>query len=499
MKPTLAVLVAALAAALAAAGCGGSSITGIRGASIVPASAAAFIAIDSDSDSSQWESAKELASRFPGQADAVGELEESLRAGAGLDFQEDVRPALGPEVDLVWLDFANDGQNVVGLLQPDDPEAFRRAVAEGNATDPSAKLLYEEVDGWMVISDKQGPIDAFRRAVEADGPVLADDEAFDQAMDDYASGAIFKAYVSGDTVMQELRAEVPAEDREFLDKVGTLEWLALALRTSDEGIRFDVTVRGTPGSLLQSSAGTAAPDFELKLPGELPGDILAYLAFHDLGGALTDLENNPALRDEELGELRTILRRAGSLLEGEGALYVRPSDGEVPEVTLVTTPREGTDAAATLDRILGDAEVADKVESNHIAGTDARLISIGDMLQLGYANVDGKLVVTTAPGGIADVVDPSSSLADAGAFKDAVDASGAPDNVQSFFFVDVRGGLGLAEQLAGAPIPDAVARNLKPLKSVVQYAASRPSEVQLTFFLRIDEPQTGSGTETETS
>jgi hypothetical protein len=167
----------------------------------------------------------------------------------------------------------------------------------------------------------------------------------------------------------------------------------------------------------------------------------------------------------------------------------------------VTTPSDGTDGAATLDRILADADVTDEVEKAQIAGADARLISIGDMLQLGYANVDGKLVVTTAPGGIADVADPSSSLDDAGAFKDAVDASGAPDNVQSFFFVDVRGGLGLAEQLAGAPIPDSVARNLKPLKSVVQYAASRPSEVQVTFFLQIDEPatETPAGTKTETS
>ena len=69
---------------------------------------------------------------------------------------------------------------------------------------------------------------------------------------------------------------------------------------------------------------------------------------------------------------------------------------------------------------------------------------------------------------------------------DAIDASELPDKVQSFFYVDVRGGLGLVEQLSGAPIPAAVKRNLKPLRSAVEYAASRPSEVQLTFFVRID-------------
>jgi hypothetical protein len=60
--------------------------------------------------------------------------------------------------------------------------------------------------------------------------------------------------------------------------------------------------------------------------------------------------------------------------------------------------------------------------------------------------------------------------------------------VQSFFYVNIRGGLGLVKQLSGAPIPDAVKKNIKPLRSAVEYAASRPSEVQLTFFVRVDSP-----------
>lgn len=480
---------ALLAASLALAGCGGESISGVRGASIVPASAAAFVAIDSDPDSTQWQQAEKLASRFPGSEDALGELEDSLRSDAGLDYEEDVKPALGPELDLVWLDFANDGQNVVGLMQPDDPEVFRSAVARANAKDPSEQLLFEELDGWMVMSDKQASIDAFKRAVEAGGPVLADDRSFGQAMDDYSSGAIVKAYVSGDVAMDELRSSVAAEDRDFVDKVGTLEWLALALRTSDEGIRFDVTVRGTPGSLLRSAKGTSTPDFELTLPRELPGDVLAYVAFHGVAGTLTDLEDNPALRGPELAKVRSILRQAGVLLEGEGALYVRPSGGDVPEITLVTRPRAGTDGALTLDRILEEVELVDQVESAEIAGTHARRLSIDGGLELDYANVGDKLVVTTATAGIEGVVEPTSALEHADTFKDAVDASGLPDNVQSFLYLDIRGGLDLVEKLAGAPVPASVAENVKPLRSAVEYAASRPSEVQVTLFVRIDEPE----------
>jgi hypothetical protein len=137
----------AVASSLLAAGCGGQSITGIRGASIVPATAAAFIAVDSDPHSSQWKNADELASRFPGRKDAIAQVENGLRSSANLDYTTDVEPALGPELDFVWLDFANNGQNFVALMQPKDEDAFQRAVERGNQQDPTSKLLYEKVDG----------------------------------------------------------------------------------------------------------------------------------------------------------------------------------------------------------------------------------------------------------------------------------------------------------------------------------------------------------------
>ena len=95
--------------------------------------------------------------------------------------------------------------------------------------------------------------------------------------------------------------------------------------------------------------------------------------------------------------------------------------------------------------------------------------------------------MTNEPAGIEAVAHPTDT-GEESSLRDAIGASELPDKVQSFFYVDVRGGLGLVEQLSGAPIPDAVKRNVKPLRSAVEYAASRPSEVQFTFFVRIDEP-----------
>jgi uncharacterized protein DUF3352 len=479
-------LVVVLAASLAASGCGGSSSSVSPGAEFAPASAAAYVAIDTDPDSSQWQNADGLSRRFPGRHKAVSGLQESVRSDSGLDFEKDVRPALGPELDLVWLDLDNDGEDVVGLMQPADVAAFERAVEKGNASDPGSKLLYERVDGWEVMSDKRATIDAFKRAHAAGGPVLADDDSFRQAMGEYSSDAILKAYLSGARVMEKVRATVPADQQKTVRQLGELDWLATALQTSDDGVRLDATARGKPGKLLRSSSGGGGAGFELALPKALPADVLAYLGFHGAAGAFDGIARNPALAGAQFDTVRSIVRKVGRLFEGENALYVRPGKGRLPEITLVSEPRPGTDGVATLDRILADAGLGGHTEATQIAGADARRVAVGDGgPTLVYANVGDKLVVTDLDAGVAGVAQPGSKLQDAASFRDAVNGAGLPKNVASFFYVDVRGGLGLAEKLAGAPIPAAVKRNLGPLRSAVEYAASRPSEVQVTLFVRV--------------
>jgi hypothetical protein len=478
VKRKLALLLLA-ASGLAAAGCGSASNQGSGAASIVPASVVGYIAIDGDPNSSEWQLADDLASRFPGKQKAVSSLEQSFRSDTGLDFQRDVKPALGPEIDVVWLDLDHGGRDVVALTQPADETAFERVVKSAHGD-----LVTDSVDGWEVLGADQTAIDAFKRLVAAGGATLDQDPGFKQAMGEFPADALVRAWLDGASATAKLRTSIPSGDTELFDKLGTLDWLAASLSTSGEGVRLDLGVRGEPGSLLHSSAGGTA-GFHPSLPSRLPSDVLAYLAFHGTRAMFAGVQDNPALAAPQLATVRSMLGNVGALLSGEDALYVRPGSGRLPEVTLLAEPSAGTDGAATLDRILGDVKLGARLERGAIAGTDARTLPVGGSVRLHYANVDGKLVVTDLPAGIAGVERPGSGLSTSEPYSDAVRASGMPDKVQSFLYVNVRGGLGLVQRLANSPIPASVAQNLGPLKSAVEYAATRPSEVQVTFFVRI--------------
>ena len=175
---------------MALAGCGGTTNPSSAAGDIVPASVPLFIAIDTDLGSSQWQTVDELASKFPDKQKAVSLIKKELSQN-GLDWEHDIKPALGPEIDVVTLDFSHP-EETVALMQPKDEGAFERAVKKGNAADPSSKLVYENFHGWTVMSDKQTTIDAFKQASDAAKRTLSDDKNFSSAMGKAGDG-IFRA------------------------------------------------------------------------------------------------------------------------------------------------------------------------------------------------------------------------------------------------------------------------------------------------------------------
>ena len=482
----LALVAAALTgAAFLAAGCGGTSGLGAGAAGIVPASVPAYIAVDTDPGSSQWKTVNDLAGRFPDKQKAVDSIERELRKDPGLDWQREIKPALGPEVDIVWLDLANNGENFVALMQPRDEDAFKRALDKANAKDPRNKAFYAKVQGWEVISDKQSKIDRFRRESRGDSPKLADDPTFQKGMDAVAGDALVKGWISGAKIMNRINETVEPDIRNFITKVGTLDWIVASLRATGEGARYDTVVRGTPGELFRGIH--ASPGFHAMLPNRVPSDALFYFTFHGTRVMFNRLEKIPGASGPDVKPALDFVRDIGKLMQGENALYVRrPPAGQIPEVTLVTEPQPRTNGAKKLDDILLDyaIQIGTVPEDVSIAGVHARKLDFGPF-KLYYGNVGGKLVITDLRAGIKGLKSGSTKLEQSDTFKDALDKSGMPSKTQGFAYVNVRGGLGLAERLSQQNIPNVVKRNLKPLRSAVEYAATRPSEVQVTFFVRI--------------
>ncbi len=481
-------LIGVLAAtALLAAGCGGTTAQiGSGASSIIPASAPAFIAFDTDPDSEQWQTMNALADKFPDKEKGLRELKKELRKDPGVEWEKDVKPALGTELDFVWLDFEDDGMNFVGLMQPNDEAKFKQLVAKMNASepDPSEKVVYEKFRGWHVIAGKQATIDRFEQASNSEAKSLADDKSFKQSMDRLGEDSVVRAYVNGKFLMDLIRRYGGPQVRPYLDKVGTLDWIATRFGATSEGIGLDAIVHGTPGKLFAGAPGSGT--FEPKLLGTVPKDALLYLTFHGTKGMFDGLQKNSFFNAPEFREFAKPLKDLGRILEGENAIYVRPGNARspdvpfaIPEVTLVSTP--SMDGVAILDRWVkhytGTPPQADSVD-----GTSVHAMA-SNGLGLYYATVDGKFVVTDQPSGIRGAKNGGESLSDSENFKAAKDASGLPDKTYGFLYVDISSSIPYGEKLAQQRVPAEIARNLKPLRSAVEYAASRTHELQVSFFL----------------
>jgi Protein of unknown function (DUF3352) len=482
----LAVIVAlAGALALVGGGCGGTETAGSGAGGIVPAGVPAFASVDTDPGSSQWQAVDELASKFPDKQKAVDAIRKELRK-EGFEWEKDVKPALGPEVDLVWLDFAGGGENIVALLQPKDADSFARVVEKGNAKakTPSDKAVYETYKGWTLMSDKQSLLDRFETMVDRATETLDQDPVFARALRSMPDDALVKAYVDGPKVMAELNRQVAPDQKRFVRQLGSLDWATASVAASSDGLAVDTTVHGTLGKRFGKGANT--PAYDAKLPDVAPKDTLLYLTFHGTKNLLGGLQNTPALSSPELAPVMDVLGDIGTLFQGENALYVRPSSGSIPEVTLITEPKRGVSGRATLDRVIRRyaPDLGVQPRSGRVAGVPTSILSNGD-LNIAYADVGGKLVVTDNRAAIANVQSPGKPLTSSDTYEDAVKTSKMPSKTHGFLYVDVRAGTGLVEKLSGTKLPAEVSRNLKPLRSAVEYAVSRQHQLSVRFFLRV--------------
>jgi len=465
------------------AGCGSTSKTSSSGgsipagASVIRAGVLAFVSVDSDAGSSQWQQLDKLAQKFPGRDQLMTRLQHQLSA-QGADYENDVKPALGPELDIAAFGGQNAIATAVALTKPDDPAKFKALVAKLNASND--KAVYREVDGWYLLASTQA---AITQAL-AGSDTLAEDANFRQAMGKLPGESLVKVYADGqrlNTAVKQSGASGQVDPSTLgLDK---LQYVAVAATAEDEGLH----VHGS------SKGGTAgAADFASELIGGVPGDAFALLDFKGEGTTeqLENLAKNPqaaaalARVKEELG---VSYDQVLSLLSGEAAFYARAGVG-IPELTLALAPKDVNAALATLDKIAAHlaAGSGGQVQSGTQGGHPVKTLDLG-RFQVHYGNVDGKVLVTSGGSGIADY-GQGDHVADSADFKEAKDAAGMPDSTGGFLYLDVKDALPLLEGLAslsGRALPSSTTDNLRPVRSVLAWSNTSGDSRTFDAFLEI--------------
>jgi uncharacterized protein DUF3352 len=480
-----AVLLASLAFVLAA--CGSGSSDSSSGGGSVPAGASqvrsdvlAFAAVDSDLGSSQWQQFDTLWKKFPSHDSWLQQLKQSL-AKDNLDYERDVKPALGPELD-VGLAASGNSEAVVGVTKPDDPAKFKELAtkADKGSTQPVTRNLG---DGWWAIADKASDFDA---VLKGSGAALSTSDSFTTAISKLPGDTLVRAYVDGAQLNQALKQRAPGTTSGLgASAVGVqgLKYLAISLSAEDDGLRLQG---------VSSGGNLGGKEFASKLLDSIPGD--AFAAFDFLGEGTTQqlqkLEGTPQFAQVT----RQLQREYGvtpdelfALLDGEIAFYAR-SGAVIPELTLALEPKDPTQALETVDKLMTRlaAEAGTRVQTETQNGHEVKTVTFGQFA-IHYGSVDGKVLLTNGLNGIADF-GSGGSLTDSADFKEAKSAAGMPDSTGGVFYVDLKNALPLLEGFAGLSghnLPPQVTENLRPLRSLLAWSEGQNDERTFDAFLEI--------------
>ena len=469
------VLLLALAGVLLT-GCAGAK-TGETGqvpesASLAPADALAYATVTTDEGSDQRQKTASLLERIPGLRDGLaGSVASGLRE-QGIDWDVDVRPALGPELVVV----ATADKQPLVLVQPEDESKLEALLDKSDTT-----YVRGTVDDWQAVAQSQSALDAYRAALRSG--TLEGVERFTDGFEALPADSLARVWVDTGRLSKELGQVVDTKSEIDLG----LDWLAAALTAKDDGMLLTVATR-TPGG--------SDTRYQPELFARVPADAVAALSFGGTQGLLDRVQGSVSV-DELSKQIQRFtgvpLGRLVDSLRGEGALYVRKGGGgKLPEVTLVLAPPDPdktwetlNDLARTLAR-QAQGTVTVRTED----GREVRRVVLGDVT-ISFARLDEKtLIVTTGADGIRTFAADGAKLVDSEAFaraSEAVDMTPG-ERTRGFLYVDLDGVLPLVGAASsGSEVPADAKDVLSALDSFVLRGTGEGEVTQLQGFLRLND------------
>ncbi|HEV7132369.1 MAG TPA: DUF3352 domain-containing protein [Gaiellaceae bacterium] len=478
-RTTIATGLAIAAAALTAAGCGGGSSPASSdlggAASIAPTDAVAFVALDTNVSSSQWQAVDGLLKKFPSQSDLLTTLQKSLEQHAKLSWSADVQPALGSELDLVALPAAGTPgkPQFVGLTQPSDQSKLDALLKKADA-----KIVSAQIGGWTAFSDSQAALDAMQNA----GAKLADNNTYQAATGKLSADALVRAYANGTEAQQLLDSFGAQAQGQALGAAQVpFAWASADVVASGDGLR--VTGYSRDASLAGGQPVPAQP-YASSLADEIPSGAILVADFPvargQIASALTPSGTTSPFEKLFGPNAITLASEIDTMLGGETALYVRPGL-PVPEVTLVTQP---TDTAAATSA-LADIVTALKKQLGAKAGGIGSLVG---NLPIVHTVVGGQLVVSTSQQGLADFTSAGPKLSSDPSFTAATQASGMPAKTTGFLYLNVASALPLLQTVGpflGLKLPATLQTDAGALRTFTAYGTRTGDEAGFTVFVQV--------------
>jgi Protein of unknown function (DUF3352) len=449
---------------------------------LVPGDSLAYLHADTDPDTQQYENAAEIAERLPKLTDQLINRLPGPTGGT-FSYRREVAPWLGEEAAVAVIPVRSGKRDVTTLLEIGDEEGANRFVQDLTGDEPRTESYRDHelgTSGGLTVATAgdfvvAGPDAAVKRVIDTDagGRSLADSEPADEVRDALPDLRLAELIVSEQGAAELLApggSLAPFEA--FVNARATLE-AGAALVAREDGFELEIHSVLDPDAANAPGFFAAFPSFEPALEGSVGEGALAYLALGDPEQSLAGLLSQATAEAPGIAagfeRVAERLRRSGNvnleqdilpLLTSQAAVAVEPSVGGsdavvagVPFVSLIVEEVDAEAATEALSQLQAPLVKALEPQrglqapvfkEQEIEGVRVQSLTISPTVELTYAIVDGKLVLSTDPAGVRQVASGSSSLEDSERFSMATE--NLPEEVSALLYLNLGGLLGVAEQ-----------------------------------------------------